>query len=190
MDKTRSILKKILSNFLLGLLFMGIVLLSVGLGYRGKYQRVSDSYLPMAFIGFGILLPYIIYFFYSSYKYQKRQKILLEKESNNFNIFINNSRKSDLNLNDVEIISFNSKSPGFYESKVGQLNQKDSYKNKKPNEVKVEFPFGGQKLNYLFKTNKGLDNIKIHFAIKKVTKIYFDKNDSDKIYIDFDFLNK
>lgn len=169
---------------------MGIVLLFVGLGYRGKYQRVSESYLPMALIGLGILLPYIIYFFYSSNKYQKRQKIRLEKASNDFNVFINNSRKSDLNLDDVEIISFNSKSPDFYESKVGQLNQKDSYKNKNLNDVKVEFPFGGQKLNYLFKTNKGLDNIKIHFAIKKETKIYFDENDSDKIYVDFDFLNK
>ncbi|WP_345167262.1 hypothetical protein [Algibacter aquimarinus] len=166
---------------------MGIVLLFVGLGYRGKYQRVSDSYLPMALIGVGILLPYIIYFFYSSNRYQKRQKIFMEKE---YNVFINNSRKSHLNLDDVKIISFNSKSPDFYESKVGQLNQKNSYKNKNMNDVKVEFPFGGQKLKYLFKTNKGLDNIKIHFAIKKETKIYFDQNDSDKIYVDFDFLNK
>ncbi|MBJ6366807.1 hypothetical protein [Snuella sedimenti] len=190
MDKIRSFLNNLFRNFLLGLLFLGIILFFVGLGYRGKYQKVSDSYLPMALIGLGILTPYVIYLFYTSNKYIKRQKIHFEKESNDFNAFLNTSIKADLNLDDVEIISFNSKSPDFYETKVGKVIQKDFYKNNNLNDVEVEFPFGGQKLNYFFKTGKELDSIKIHFAIKKETKIYFDESDSDKIYVDFDFLSK
>ena len=188
MKKIKDFLRKVFDNLLMGLGLLGLLLFLVGLGFRGRYQDVSETYWPMAIVGAIVLIPYVTYYIYYKNKVEKQQGEIIKEQKNDFDQFLNSSKEMVLNFNDVEIILFNSKNPGFYDSIVGEDELKENQMQNRLNEVLIQFLLNGNEINYMFQTYKGLDNLKIHFAIKKETILSFNESDCSQVYIDFDFL--
>ncbi len=90
-------------------------------------------------------------------------------------------------MGELKIISFNDKKSDFHNSTVGELNEKINQDNNSINKVVFEFLLFGKKTKYSLVTDKSLDSLRKHFAIKK-TKLHYDNENGDKIYIDFGFL--
>ncbi|WP_123803407.1 hypothetical protein [Flavivirga aquatica] len=178
-------LKKLFDNIFLFVLFIGIIFIITGLGYRGKYQKVSSFNEIITVTGIIILTPYLIYFLYSYFKRKSNQENEKIKEKESFKNFLNDSKAIQLKLNNIKIISFDNKNIDYYTSETGKLDIKNSNQEK---QVKIIIPYLDKKILYTFYTNKNLDDLRIHLAIQNETRLFINNHDNNKVYVDFNFL--
>lgn len=186
MDKIKRFFNKIRHTIILWTILIGFALILIGFGLSRRSFHVYEPNFPLAIVGIIILTPFVIYLFLPNRRLDKNQEKREEKQIAEFAKLKSNSIQIELNLGELKIISFNDKKPDFNNSTVGELNKKINQDNSSINKVVFEFLLFGKKTKYSLVTDKSLDNLRIHFAIKKTTKLHY--HNENKIYIDFGFL--
>lgn len=171
-------------TILIFLFIFGLMSTIIGLGYRGKYVKTNDFNLIVTSIGLVITIPYLIYFAYYQYKRDKRLKKNIAIENDKFQSFLKGSKKTILNLNDVNIVSIDNKTVDTYDTVISGINENNNSASTL-RKVKINFFYKDRRVDYSFFTTKNLHDLKIHFVQKKEIYIY---DNNDDIYIDFSFL--
>jgi Ca2+/Na+ antiporter len=185
--KLKSILSNIRKYIITGILFLGIIMIYVGLGAKS-----SSFNIYFLLVGILIFLPFIIYLFYSKFEIKKEEK----KNQINLDTFKLKAEKVQFNLDEIEIKSNSwSEEVVIDNSKYGGLNQLAGIPEKnieliKHNlhHLKIRIPHNGIIYNCDTKININKDDLMIKLAIKKKTFLYVNQFNRKEYYLDIDFL--
>lgn len=164
-------------NGLFSYLLAGIFLL----GFLFFWVGIDGNKL---FVGIGtlILLPFAIWFFIQNRKLKK-----LENENE---IEIENLKKYGekiiVNLENLKI-----KSNSWQQEVIKSSKYEDEITNidVNYNMINIDIPYKGENINYCVHINMENTKLKMHFAIKRETILYVDRNDKNKNYLDLEFLD-
>lgn len=173
-------LKEKLSNFgsnILAYVFViALFITAIGLGYRGKYLIPKEPNWYVAIFGFIIVLPFLFFFYKLHKKFEKKNR----NELNEIKLLVKNGIRSEINLTELEISQNNNS------LLIGNEIIINKYGNKNI-QTKLNFK---NNIDYYFYTDINKDNLKIYFALNPKTYLYTDKNDTQKKYLDFEFLSE
>jgi len=166
------------ASFMAYLLVIALLVIAIGLGYRGKYHLPSQPNWYVVLSGFIILLPFLIWFFIIFRKMALNNK----KELTELVALKEKGIQKEIDLTQVEIIQ-NSKNIAIgNEIIINKYGEKNL-------QTKLIFCDKEVKYNYFFCTDINSENLKIYFVLNPKTYMYIDKENKRKLYLDLDFLN-
>ncbi|WP_323789761.1 hypothetical protein [Psychroserpens sp.] len=177
--------KKILSDFgswiYAGLTFLGFIIIYAGIGGRGRYKATGETNFYFVAIGIILILPFLIYML--------KTKILLSKtdneESNRINDLIRTGDKVIVKLDNLEIKSNSYKQ----EIEVGSgYKTRNEYIDINHNVILIDVPYKNDSIKYKLNIDMDITKLKMHFAIKKETRLYIDSTNPNNNYLDLRFL--
>lgn len=174
----KNLFHKISAYILAYTVVIGLMILAIGLGYRGRYFIPKQSNIIVIIVGVIIIAPFLFYVIFLIIKIRK------EKTKNTNSIVYHNKRV--IELSSIKIIEYNYKNIDYYTSKIGEYEAQNlCYKR---NNFIIEIPLNGIKKKYSFDTDKNLDDIRIHFVLQKQATLFLDKN-NNILKINLPFLN-
>ena len=178
-------LKKILSDFaswiFTGLTFLGFIIIYAGIGGRGRYNTTGETNFYFIAVGIVLILPFLIYML--------KTKILIDKaeneESKRIFDLIKSGDKVIVNLDNLEIQTNSYKQ----EIEIGSgYNTRNEYIDVNHNVILIDVPYNNDSIKYKLNINMDTTKLKMHFAIKKETKLYVDTTNPNNNYLDLRFL--
>ena len=178
-------LKKILSDFaswiFTGLTFLGFIIIYAGIGGRGRYNTTGETNIYFIAVGIVLILPFLIYML--------KTKILIDKaeneESKRIFDLIKSGDKVIVNLDNLEIQTNSYKQ----EIEIGSgYNTRNEYIDVNHNVILIDVPYNNDSIKYKLNINMDTTKLKMHFAIKKETKLYVDTTNPNNNYLDLRFL--
>ncbi|WP_426065384.1 hypothetical protein [Flavobacterium sp. DSP2-3-1] len=167
----REKLNGIFGYFLVGIFFLGFIILNVGL----------DGNLLFVGIGTVILLPFIVWFLILNLK---EKKLGTEKKAE-IQKLKKYGEKIIVNLENIKINSNpwrqEIRKTSRYEDKITQVDI--NY-----NLIEMKIPYRSEFINYSLHIDMETTKLKMHFAIKRETILYVNIKDKNKNYLDLEFL--
>lgn len=181
----KKILANIGNNILLGILFFGIICIVVGIEVA-KYNWVFLS------LGVILLLPYVIYYFWTEKKVDqfKKQK---EKEFQHFlktadrvHVFLDDAIIKEKKHTETHTTNLNYKAAALNEiSGNGHYNEERvTYTYC---EVTFKINYKGEEMTLTEVIHKDETSVRLHFYAQKATTFYIDPYDFNNFYIDLTF---
>ena len=179
-------IKKLLSDFgiwiFTGLTFIGIVLIYVGLGKRGRYDYSGTTNWYFVGIGIVLMLPFLFYLIKTKFKLKK----LIDEDTNRINELIKTGNKITVDLNELEIRTNSYKQ----EISVGSgYQERNEHIDIDHNVIILDIPYQDVRIRYKLDIDMEPTTLKMHFAIKKETEIYIDPKNPNNNYLDLSFLD-
>lgn len=178
-------IRKIITDFgswiFTGLTLLGFLVIYVGIGGRGKYQRPDEINFYFIAVGIVLIIPCIIWFM----KIQLMSKKIEEDSAVEIQNLLEFGDRITVNLDNLEILTNSYLQQISVESGSGQRNE---YVNVNHNVINLKIPYRDNFINYRLSLDMDPIKLKMHFAIKGETTLYVDKNDLNKNYLDLRFL--
>ena len=180
-------IKKILSNFgswiFIGLTFLGFIIIYAGIGGHSKHHLTGDTNWYFIGVGVILILPFLIYMINIKLMLKKSSKENTER----INELIFNGDKIIIDLNDLEIKS-NSYQHEIEVRNSGGYGTRNEYIDVNHNVINISVPYKNELIIYRLNIDMDTTKLKMHFAIKKTTVLYVDKENPDNNYLDLRFL--
>lgn len=175
--KLLTILSNLLTYFLIGIFFLGIVCVYVGFGGSSRGSRRTEFNPYTTLFGVVLLVPFLIYYLIirTSEKKQEAQNKLLHKQ------LIDKAKKTVVDLKAVTVINKGT-------IKVENYGASNNDRFIEMNNLELIIPNKkGKKIRYPFRTRMDPKNVEIHLYLKGTTYLYTYKNSKR---LDLDFLNE
>jgi len=181
-------LKKNIYYLIIGLAFLGIIIIRTGLGIENfKYPLL---------VGLVLIILSIYYFFVLKSKNKKEAK-----ESNRVKddlIRYGDHIKVNLDIDNLKILSNKWQEEIIVDnSRYAFINNLTGNSDKNVDTIEViysafliEVPYKGEKFEILVNTLLDSVTLKMKLTIQKETSLYIDRNNQSRYYLDLDFLEE
>lgn len=181
--KIKKILFDLVGWILIGLTFLGFIIIYVGIGGRGRYRPGEEANWYFVGVGVVLMLPFVIYLIKSNLFINK----ITDENAERIRNLIANGDVITVDLDKLKIQSNSYK----HEISVGSgYTQRNEHINVNHNVIQLEIPYQNKSIK--FKMNIDMDpmKLKMHFAIKSKTELYIDPKNPDNYFLDLRFFER
>ena len=177
----KNILGQIGSYALIGISFLGVIVLYAGFGGRGKSNDFGEINYYFIAVGVVLLLPMLIYFL--------KTKFELDRWNNHkrkqINKLIKHGDQVIVNLDDLEVQT----NSYLKEIEAGSgYNTRMERISVNHNVLLIAAVYRGETIKYKVNIDMDPTKLKMHLAVKKETVLYVDPKDPNNNHLDLDFL--
>ena len=178
-------IKNIISDFVswafLGLTFLGLIIIYVGFGGRGRYNLVEGTNWYFVGVGLVLILPFVFYMI----KEQLISNKEVDENEQRIKKLIKTGDKLSIDLDKLKIQTNSYRQ----ELSVGSgYRQRNEYVDVNYNVILLEVPYHNELIKYRLNINMEPTKLRMHFAVKGKTELYVDSQNPNNNYLDLTFL--